>query len=52
MNIELDEKFSRHHMVELAPDDLRSRVTGLDDTLNRILDYARDRYDQAVENPM
>jgi hypothetical protein len=48
VNIERDEKFSRHHMVELAPDDLRSRVTGLDDTLNRILDYARDRYDEDV----
>lgn len=48
MNIELDEKFSRHHMVALAPDDLRSRISALHDTLNRILEYARDRYDEDV----
>ena len=41
MTIELDEKFHRHCMVALEGEDLKTRVSELENALNRILNDAR-----------
>ncbi|MEZ5986123.1 MAG: hypothetical protein R3B94_09245 [Hyphomonas sp.] len=44
MNIQLDEKFYRHRMVSLAPDQLIIRMSELEAMLNRILENARSNH--------
>ncbi|GEM_PF-6051171 len=48
VTIDLDEKFHRHCMGVLGVDDLKSRVSELENALNRILNDARGDKDEDV----
>ena len=48
VTIDLEEKFLRHCMVALGGEDLKSRVSELENALNRILDNARGDEDEDV----